>query len=465
MLAVMAASVLFLCGCDADRGHGEGTITPDPAEAVSAQITDAAKTDAPVSETEAAATETAAPSPTPGPEASPVFPMNENNIGSGSAAAAGYIEALAEPEKIILTAEEIAASNSRMTAECAALEDILSIPGSIDGETLRNMITGVSVPELPLYDAEGKDIDEAGLAGIIANAGTDAIAAENPVLLGIIVRRSDLKRFATALEFHSSKGSNVDKIQDTELYMGMPVWVLWKSSDGEFVFVRSYYYSGWTKAENVAIAKDAEEWLKYADPQEFVVVTDAKLTVCGEQADMGVKLPYAGIDADGLNFSVKKPVRNSDGSLGEEETKLSVYSAHKGYLAYTYANFITQAFKYEGTEYQWGGLKGGIDCSSFVASVLRPFGIYIPRDTKDQNCTAGIGADITGLSGNEIRDLIVSEGASAPVAIYLKGHVRLYLGQKDGVFMTIHAPGSNKVVVAEPFDNFGAVISVRTIKL
>ena len=481
MILTVSASAVCFAGCSflpeisPEQTAANGTAVPGTSEpetsepSIPANTPESSPSETPAQETQYA---TATPestvsvtddpaTPEVTPEPTPVFPVNEFNISSNEEAASGYIQLMQEPEKEILTGEGIRAVNRKMIENCQAICNILEIPDVVDGKTLKSMAKDVSVPAQPLYDRSGNEIDEDRLDEIISNIGNIDENDTYPAVPGIIVRRSDLKRLPTELEFHASAGSALDLIQDTELYLGMPVWVLLGSEDGRFLFVQSYYYSGWTEAGNVAFPGSREEWMRFADPADFITVIDAKLDISGEQADMGVKLPYIDIDPSGEYYIAERPVRNEDGSLGTEQVKLSVKSVHRGYLKYTYANFLAQAFKYEGTMYQWGGINGGIDCSSFIASVMRPFGFYLARDTKDQNYSAGSGVDISGMSGDQVRQAIISAGAEAPVAIYTKGHVRFYIGEKDGKLMTIHAPGSYKLVTAEPFEKFDAVISVR----
>lgn len=64
----------------------------------------------------------------------------------------------------------------------------------------------------------------------------------------------------------------------------------------------------------------------------------------------------------------------------------------KGRQKVTGAMLVTEARRFLGAPYLWGGISpAGVDCSGLVQTVCRRFGVYIPRDTKDQ---IGIGAEI-----------------------------------------------------------------------
>ncbi|MEE8578193.1 MAG: C40 family peptidase, partial [candidate division Zixibacteria bacterium] len=53
--------------------------------------------------------------------------------------------------------------------------------------------------------------------------------------------------------------------------------------------------------------------------------------------------------------------------------------------AVTGRKLVAQVARFLGVPYLWGGVTtAGFDCSGLVQTVLSRFGIYIPRDTKDQ---------------------------------------------------------------------------------
>lgn len=122
--------------------------------------------------------------------------------------------------------------------------------------------------------------------------------------------------------------------------------------------------------KNVAVATKSD-WLKYLEPQDFMVVTankkiinfngevltyqmGAKIPLLKEEGSNKILMPY---NKDGLNNYYLK-LNNNDG-LSE------------GYLPYTTNNIIKQSFKMLGDVYGWGGLENSVDCSSFVQNIYK----------------------------------------------------------------------------------------------
>lgn len=85
------------------------------------------------------------------------------------------------------------------------------------------------------------------------------------------------------------------------------------------------------------------------------------------------------------------------------------------------SQIVNYALKFVGNPYVWGGtsLTNGADCSGFVQSVLRNFGVSIPRVSRDQ---ANSGKSI---KSNEMRpgDLIFYTNSRGTV-----NHVAMYIG-------------------------------------
>lgn len=172
------------------------------------------------------------------------------------------------------------------------------------------------------------------------------------------------------------------------------------SRDGAFCFIQSYYYVGWADADDIADAEGSSDWDAYArllnmtenasQDLRFAVITDPLLEVKGTKLDMGTALLLSETQsAESGTYRILLPGKDADGRLIHTETELSAASASLGYLDYTFRNFYIQAFKYVGTPYGWGGMKDGVDCSSYVLSVFKTFGFVFPRNTGQQNGSVG----------------------------------------------------------------------------
>lgn len=110
-----------------------------------------------------------------------------------------------------------------------------------------------------------------------------------------------------------------------------------------------------------------------------------------------------------------------------------------------------------GTPYGWGGMKDGVDCSSYVLSVFKTFGFVFPRNTSQQNGSVGNITNTEAMS--EAEKLSVLAEADTPVLIYQSGHVMIYLGVLNDVHYIIHAPGGGNVR-EDAYDGFSSLIRI-----
>lgn len=240
----------------------------------------------------------------------------------------------------------------------------------------------------------GKNVlyDLAGFSDFIENK-----ADSFPYVYGICVRRSML---------WSDTGETEPL---TAIYVGEPVVILEKK--GTWYRICCVYYEGWINSETIALCTK-KEWTQSAgyrriygggnicstcnnsDYSDFIVVTGDYITLphiselSGLRLDMGVVLELA---APGeyygmyYNYMVKVPSRNSQGRLEYITTGIPISEdVTQGYIDYTGANVLRQAFKTLGNVYGWAGSLYSRDCSSLVMDVHRCFGIIMPRDVSGQ---------------------------------------------------------------------------------
>lgn len=389
--------------------------------------------------------------------------INFDNTPSSSAENwINYYRSFADPDTIILDANSIAAWNKKIRSACPTMHDMADVPETLTGAEVREMIRQGKPPAAQKYDRHRNPIDGKHLDEIEANKNLSAVPDTVYPKTGIVTSRTNVRSVPSSTNFFDETDTNkyYDRIQESELILGTPVWVLHESLDGGFYFVQSYFYSGWVNQEEVALA-DTESYRKYI-PEEnkaMVCITAASTEVWGKRLDMGAVFPYCSDTADTL--SMELPCRDANGRLYTEIVSVSKHEARYGYLPYTMSNFYTQAFKYEGILYGWGGADNGVDCSGFVCAVFRSFGIYLPRNTGEQKDYGGTIIPLSGMDGDTVKATL--KNLTYPTALHRKGHVMLYLGTVDRKVYIIHAPKGGTPVCQVELSKLDNLICAATI--
>jgi len=112
---------------------------------------------------------------------------------------------------------------------------------------------------------------------------------------------------------------------------------------------------------------------------------------------------------------------------------------------------VNFALKYVGNRYVWGGtsLTNGADCSGFVQSVMRNFGISLPRTSREQ---AKVGR---AIKSSEMRpgDLIFYANSSGTV-----NHVAMYIGNGQ----IVHAASSKSGIKISTW-NYRSPKTIRSV--
>ncbi len=192
---------------------------------------------------------------------------------------------------------------------------------------------------------------------------------------------------------------------------------------------------------------------------KYVTITEPKVEADGVTLSMGCRLPCASDEGEFYCAVLPKPV---DGKLTTVEVDIAKTDAAYMSLPYTMANYYNQAFKYLGTMYGWGGADGGVDCSGFVCSVFRSFGIYLPRNTGEMSKhSCGENITLEGLSASEMSARL--DKVYGPAAVHRKGHVMLYLGKIDGRHVIIHSPQGGEAVCEARLSLPGGLTNVQVI--
>ena len=336
---------------------------------------------------------------------------------------------------------------------------------SFTREELTEMINDISSPSsYPRYDENCVQVTDAFYDERKPNLNIAGLGDVNPVRYGISVRRTNLRTFPTYDRIYRDCAEDptrkwLDRWQETAVYPAEPMVILSTSTDGEWYFAQIYNYLAWIPVRDVAVAGTKEELFDYVGREPFLIVTGKYVStnhnpmnedVSELRLDMGTRIPLAltaelpedGVDGQGTagNYVVRLPARDETGGLVFSLGLIPINSdVNVGYLPYTRAGIIEQAFKVQGERYGWGGMFNGRDCSAFSMDVFRSMGLNIQRNSSEQGKkSVGIFHDFpdTMTSMDARRELV--DTLKPGTVLYMSGHVMIYLGRQDGTQYIIH---------------------------
>lgn len=370
-----------------------------------------------------------------------------------------WLQKTGDPDAVIMTPDEIEALNRRTLTELISMHDLDAYPAEMEGEALKALIEEYTVHETAQY-SDGAELSPGYWAVLDAMRNTASIGEKMPIRYGVVVRRANGRAFPTA-DFAGDTPEDrfFDNLQAAELYPGETVLVLHESVDGQWLFVLNEAFGSWVRREDVALCADKSEWSAARNVGEFLVVTADRFRLDADpydgelsamELDMGVILPLAdpdewpetigGRDAYG-NYIVKLARRAEDGSLMWAYAPIPVSKdVTKGFMPYTTANVLGQAFKLLGSRYGWGGSLGANDCSGYARQVYAVFGIRLPRNSGQQSLIPATKTDLRGMT--IVQKAQVIDGLRPGALLQFPGHIMFYLGEESGFYYVISSAGS-----------------------
>lgn len=351
-----------------------------------------------------------------------------------------------ESKRLIMKAEDIDALNERVLASGLGVEDIFKLPGSIMGSYLNDAFlkTRARLEDRNYYDYKNRKLGKSYYDGLFLNVGEAAPAVN--VRYGVITRETNA-RVVPTYDLAKNKGTkgNFDHFQAAQIDAGTPVAVLHRSRDRIWYYVESDCVSGWVLATDLAVSEKPK--VQYFAQARPLVITgksvpfyfDPELRDYAMELDMGSMLPFL-LRSDSV-YEVVLPCRAPDGSLFFRSGYTSVQSdVSQGFLPYTMENVYVQAFKMLGVPYVWGSkLDGSEDCSGFISSVFRCFGLRIARHSSEQGKTNLTKRVQVSSMGDEEKLEALRKVGGRPVLLYKAGHIMLFLGVAEGRAYAIHS--------------------------
>ena len=391
-----------------------------------------------------------------------------------------------DADRVLMTPEQIEARNAASIAAAGTnLVDMKNPPETFDGIKRNQALAAEAKANAEyyfgwIYDQNLEIAKWSFFQKMIDNCTDCNTSREKPVRLAIAVERTELLVFPTnELLRDEITDLDFDYNVNVGINIGEPLWLFATSRDGRFYQATSASCSGWVRAEDVAICKDKEEWLKAWDipASELLVVTGAAAytgvsLTCPEASNrrlaLGTKLrrvEYTSVE--GLinnrssfhNYIVELPVRGKNGTY---QTVLALIPEtepiQEGYLPLTKRNIAKVMLGNLGDVYGWGGMMGVEDCSGLIRRVYHCFGLELARNTNWQAAMPAPKVDMQNMSLEE--KCYVLDQLPLGTVLTFSGHEMLYMGKIDGSYYVASTVGS----VMDP-DDSSIKLRVRDVML
>ncbi len=368
------------------------------------------------------------------------------------ASAEYWIERTKHATREILSDMEISEFSKKITnTKDTYCTDITAMPYFMSDDELKKTIEGFKFPEGERYQGD-KPVTPEYYRELLRNMNLDGIPEGlNEVKFGFAVRNTPVRVFPTEdVSYTDPNDVEFDMNQQDVLKVWDEAAILHTSSDGKWYFVRTPVCDGWVCREDIAIAE--RKTLKHYRGRPFLVVTGNRIftDIDHLKADdqrseylMGTKLYLSEPGIETVNnvsteysYAVVVPAMGNDGSFRPETIRIPFNAdVSVGYIPYTAANIIKQAFKVLGERYGWGRMWKARDCSSFMNDVFLTFGLGLPRNSGSQAKIEG-SIDVSNMDNSEKLKLILKQPAGT--VLYMKGHVMMCLGSLKGIPYVIH---------------------------
>ncbi len=257
----------------------------------------------------------------------------------------------------------------------------------------------------------------------------------------IAVRNTNLRSLPTSGARYDNpaepgEGYPFDYLQHSSVSLGAPLFITHITTDRKWLLAESSFTFGWIPAGDAAFVDDA--FVQAFRTGSYAALTRDNVPIAGERgltADIGAVLPVTGVRPDG--YEIVTAGRDENGMAVLRAGFLPRDAAALIPLALTPANVAAIGNQMMGQPYGWGGLDDKRDCSSLTRDVFTPFGVWLPRNSSAQAKTYPT-MSLEGLTPKEKEEAIVRRGVPFATLLWMKGHIMLYVGEKNGHPLIFH---------------------------
>ncbi len=290
------------------------------------------------------------------------------------------------------------------------------------------------------YRSDGKPIPKSWYKYQIANSNfKDSDTLSIPA---ITLRHTDLRLYPSSRGIYydpkrAGEGFPFDYSQNSSVHMNTPIMISHYSLDKLWVYAQTSFASGWIKVEDIAFV-DSQFQEKFQNGDYAITVKD-NLNLSDENGEISlVKIgTIFPIDPKTKKYLMAKKDEKGFAKLEKVTVNDVDIIAHKPikFNAYNLAYISKQLV---GEPYGWGGKEKCRDCSALTRDFFAPFGIYLPRNSRQQAKAGAEFMSIKGLKADEKKQTILEYAKPFRSMLFVPGHITLYLGEKEGEPIILH---------------------------
>jgi len=257
---------------------------------------------------------------------------------------------------------------------------------------------------------------------------------------GVVVKPALLRILPTIRPLYESPDDfPFDHLQFAEIKPQEPACILHATLDGAWIYLETSTVSGWVQPDAVAfVDNEAQQRLRLT--ASLVIVRDFA-TVRTEggkvlvQAKIGTLYPLIGEEAD--HWLVEAATADADQQTVFTRARIAKENGRPHPLPFTPANLALIGNELLKTPYGWGEVFRDRDCSASTRDFFLAFGLWLPRNSRQQINT-GPFLPLTGLSAGDKERTIREQGIPFRTLLYFTGHIMLYVGPAEGKPLVLH---------------------------
>ena len=306
----------------------------------------------------------------------------------------------------------------------------------------KSAMWGFSYKNKPIYMENHRKTSESWFNNQIANSNFD----EYNTLLkkAITLKNTNVRVFPTkSVMFYNptkqGEGFPFDYNQNSLLKINTPIFVSHLSKDKAWAFIESSIVGGWVSINDIVFVN--ENFIKEFKTNNYFISIKEKFPLSDTSFREYVKVASIFPKKYGKYLIASK---NYDKSASIIYTQISDKNITSMPFKFNEKNRISIAKALINEPYGWGGLLNNRDCSSFTQDYFAVFGKYLHRNSRSQTKN-GKYIDISKLSNEEKKSFISKNAIAFSTLVYLKGHIMLYIGNKNSEPLVMHNMWSVKL--------------------